>query len=115
MIEVKLSDEAQAVLLIVAYLGGLGTSGRAAEILASKNLLAEKGREILEDSVDGNDPIEIVEQGKLVPGKRAHGCFCDKRMVLFSSAANFEKFKADQKRYETELQQALQSGKTLRR
>ena len=65
--------------------------------------------------VSGNDPIAIVEEGKLVPGKREHGCFCDKRMVLFSSAANFEKFKADQNRYVTELQQALQTGKTLRR
>jgi len=65
--------------------------------------------------VSGHDPIAIVEEGKLVPGKREHGCFCDKRMVLFSSAANFEKFKADQNRYVTELQQALQTGKTLRR
>lgn len=65
--------------------------------------------------ISGNDPVAIVEEGRIVSGNRDFGVFCGGQMVLFSSAENCNKYRADQKRYDAGLRQAMQSGAALRR
>lgn len=65
--------------------------------------------------ISGNDPVAIVEEGRIVSGNRDFGVFCGGQMVLFSSAENCNKYRTDQKRYDAGLRQAMQSGAALRR
>ncbi|MBN8628535.1 MAG: hypothetical protein J0M17_23915, partial [Planctomycetes bacterium] len=65
--------------------------------------------------ISGNDPVAVVEEAKLVPGKRDIGMKCGDQMILFSSKENYEKFRRDQQRYMIGLQQAMQAGGTMRR
>jgi protein disulfide-isomerase len=73
--------------------------------------------------MSGNDPVAWLEQGKSVPGRRdcgvmVRGANLNEKMILFASEESREKFRNDQKRYEFEIKQAMQSveaGGTLRR
>jgi thiol-disulfide isomerase/thioredoxin/YHS domain-containing protein len=65
--------------------------------------------------ISGHDPVAVVEEAKLVPGKRDIGMKCGDQMILFSSKENYEKFRRDQQRYMIGLQQAMQAGGTMRR
>jgi YHS domain-containing protein len=46
----------------------------------------------------GNDPVLALE-GRMVPGKRAHGVFYDDRIYLFASEESLERFKQSPDRY----------------
>lgn len=47
----------------------------------------------------GNDLVIAVEQGKQVPGKRAHGIFFQGKVYLFVNAENMERFLQNPQRY----------------
>ena len=54
----------------------------------------------------GNDPVLAFNEGKFVPGRRAHGLFYNKRVYLFSSEASITAFYREPVRFADAVQQA---------
>jgi protein disulfide-isomerase len=51
----------------------------------------------------GCDPVEWVDHGKLVPGMRSHGVYCNDRVFLFVSEENLASFSNDAQRYRSRV------------
>jgi protein disulfide-isomerase len=66
--------------------------------------------------LSGNDPVEFVENGRLVPGHRRHGVFYRNQIYLFVSEASLQQFWNNPQRYSEVSQQAMRSvqGRQLR-
>lgn len=54
----------------------------------------------------GVDPVLAIEQGRDVPGQRAHGVFFENRIYLFADEASLDKFRQAPDRYAAEIVQA---------
>ena len=52
------------------------------------------------------DPVLAIEQGRDVPGQRAHGVFFENRIYLFADEASLDKFRQAPDRYAAEIVQA---------
>jgi protein disulfide-isomerase len=57
--------------------------------------------------LSGNDPVEFVEHGRLVPGHRRHGVFYRNQIYLFVSEASLQAFWNNPQRYSDVSQQAM--------
>jgi YHS domain-containing protein len=68
--------------------------------------------------LSGNDPVEFVDSGRLVPGTRRHGLEYNRQIYLFSSEASLEKFARSPRSYAISVYQAMQQespGQTSQR
>jgi YHS domain-containing protein len=60
--------------------------------------------------LSGYDPVEYLDNGRMVSGHRAHGLEYGRHMFLFSSEATLEKFASSPRRYAIGVFQAMQQG-----
>ncbi|MCA9269205.1 MAG: DUF3508 domain-containing protein, partial [Planctomycetales bacterium] len=59
--------------------------------------------------LSGNDPVEFVESGRLVPGDRRHGVFYRDRVYLFTNEASLQRFWSSPQRYADHALQAMRT------
>lgn len=62
----------------------------------------------------GIDPVHLTHRGEAVEGERAHGVVYRKRIYLFSSEDNLERFWEDPERYASPIRQAMEAGDVTR-
>jgi YHS domain-containing protein len=58
----------------------------------------------------GIDPVLLTDRGQAVEGARAHGVVYRKRIYLFSSEENLERFWQEPERYASPIRQAMEAG-----
>jgi protein disulfide-isomerase len=58
----------------------------------------------------GIDPVMLVDQGKVITGKRAHGVVFDDHVYLFSSEEALRKFWSAPETYAQPIRQAMRTG-----
>jgi YHS domain-containing protein len=60
--------------------------------------------------LSGIDPVRLAEAGEAILGERAHGVVYRKRVYLFSSEANLERFWEEPERFASPIRQAMEQG-----
>jgi protein disulfide-isomerase len=58
--------------------------------------------------LSGNDPVEFVDNGRVVSGKRQHGLEYGNLIYLFSSEATLQRFAKNPRNYAISVYQAMQ-------
>jgi YHS domain-containing protein len=64
--------------------------------------------DMLSPVLSGNDPVEFVDRGRLVQGKRKHGLEYGGQIYLFGSEANLEQFSRSPRPYAIRVFQTMQ-------
>jgi len=64
----------------------------------------------LSPMLSGNDPVEFVERGFLVPGKREHGLGHGRQIYLFASEQSLRQFADSPGHYVSVVHQAMQQA-----
>jgi YHS domain-containing protein len=58
----------------------------------------------------GIDPVHLNDSGEAVGGQRAHGVVYRKRVYLFASEENLQRFWQDPERFAAPIRQAMETG-----
>jgi protein disulfide-isomerase len=62
----------------------------------------------------GVDPVHLAASGEPVEGKRTHGVVYRKRVYLFSSEENLQRFWQNPERFAAPIRQAMEAGTVSR-
>jgi YHS domain-containing protein len=65
--------------------------------------------------LSGYDPVQFVEQGQLIEGRREHGFTHDGRIYMFSSEQNLQKFWGSRDMFINRVQQAMNASANQQR